>query len=675
MIRWLLCLFAVSLGTLAAQPNPANLFPEQAEVLVESAGLSRLELPNEVLSRVAADLSDLRLFDAQGNEVPYSIESGQSPADTQNEFSPTVSELDRSSVQPERGESAYREIYRLELPEYVSLAGHWSLAARTSSTEFVRRITIDAVSPEGTRTPLLQNASYFRVQQSQAEKYVFDFNTFPSRTIEVNIEGEGASFLAPDFLLYQGPARGPRDADEVPLTILQSTVDSSGSTLLEIERPRAVAVTALRFATTTPTFVRRIIAFDRAAGRRDRDLGASGRIFRIPAAVPIEQLEVTIQPPFGDRLVVLVLNQDSPPLEGLTVTAVTARPALLFSMTPGAGDAPAGILRFGGARAKRPQYDLASLQSVMQAQSAQGRALEPPGEARLGALTANASYSPEPLLSFASRAGAVIDARAYTHARTVQLEPSPEGLTRIELSVQDAAVCRPDFADVRLTDAGSAQWAYLLDRDARREWLPLDVSNSVTENGATNYRLALPADLALIDGIRLDFPNAYFDRTYELTAKVDGQYQFLSSDRLTGSGGDEAPIEREFVAVRATELTLTIFDGNDQPLPAPTVEGRFPLPDLYTVAPAGEYKLLLGFPDDRPPVYELAQAADTVLAARAGTATAGEIIENPAFSAASRLRTGPGSQRALFWIALLAAVGVLAVMTLKTVRGETGDAS
>jgi hypothetical protein len=89
----------------------------------------------------------------------------------------------------------------------------------------------------------------------------------------------------------------------------------------------------------------------------------------------------------------------------------------------------------------------------------------------------------------------------------------------------------------------------------------------------------------------------------------------------------------------------------------------------------GSYRLLLGFPDDRPPVYELSQASETVLAARAGTSTAGEVTENPQFSASSRLRTGPGSQRALFWIALLAAVGVLAVMTLKTVRGDAEDAS
>ena len=76
MTKWFVCLYAVALGTLAAQPNPAELFPQQAEVFVDSAGLSRLELPNEVFTLWAADLSDLRFLDAQGQEVPYATDAG-----------------------------------------------------------------------------------------------------------------------------------------------------------------------------------------------------------------------------------------------------------------------------------------------------------------------------------------------------------------------------------------------------------------------------------------------------------------------------------------------------------------------------------------------------------------------------------------------------------------------
>jgi hypothetical protein len=193
---------------------------------------------------------------------------------------------------------------------------------------------------------------------------------------------------------------------------------------------------------------------------------------------------------------------------------------------------------------------------------------------------------------------------------------------------------------------------------------------------ATEYRLELPAQPATLDRLRLDFENEFFDRPYQLFVTPEGSPERIAAaGRLARAEISREPLEIEFAATRATALRLVVSDGNDRPLASPKAEGRFPLPDLYTVAPAGDYRMLLGFPDDRPPVYELAQASATVLAARAGAATLGEVVENPLFSASSRLRTGPGSQRALFWIALLAAVGVLAAMTLKTVRGEAGDAS
>ncbi|MDA1234869.1 MAG: hypothetical protein O3A53_08715 [Acidobacteria bacterium] len=279
-------------------------------------------------------------------------------------------------------------------------------------------------------------------------------------------------------------------------------------------------------------------------------------------------------------------------------------------------------------------------------------------------------------MGFASRPGATIDGRAYSHLRRIQLSPSGEGLSRVELSVEDAARCRADFADIRLVDGSSAQWPYLLDHNARQEWLPLSLVENKDADEATEYRLDLPAQPVTLDHLRLDFENEFFDRPYQLFAMTEGAPErIIAAGRLSRAETSPEPLEIEFSAIRATALRLVVSDGNDRSLAAPKAEGRFPLLDLYTVAPAGEYRLLLGFPDDRPPVYELAQASSTVLAARAGAATFGEVIENPLFSASSRLRTGPGSQKALFWIALLAAVGVLAVMTLKTVRGEARDLS
>ena len=62
----------------------ARLFPQEAEVAVDRKGWSRLDLPPEVLAQCRADLSDLRLFDRAGQELPFVIE--RTPASQTVEF-------------------------------------------------------------------------------------------------------------------------------------------------------------------------------------------------------------------------------------------------------------------------------------------------------------------------------------------------------------------------------------------------------------------------------------------------------------------------------------------------------------------------------------------------------------------------------------------------------------
>src|SRR5204862_99095 len=60
-----------------ADADLRRLFPEQADVFVAPpGGLSRLKVPAGVLAACRPDLSDLRLFDRRGREVPYVIDTG-----------------------------------------------------------------------------------------------------------------------------------------------------------------------------------------------------------------------------------------------------------------------------------------------------------------------------------------------------------------------------------------------------------------------------------------------------------------------------------------------------------------------------------------------------------------------------------------------------------------------
>jgi hypothetical protein len=119
---------------------------------------------------------------------------------------------------------------------------------------------------------------------------------------------------------------------------------------------------------------------------------------------------------------------------------------------------------------------------------------------------------------------------------------------------------------------------------------------------------------------------------------------------------------------------LRIHDGSDAPLDLARVEARFPTPEVYVVAPPGRYALLLGYPEASAPAYELARVREVVLAVRSNTVSPGPLEENPDFSSSARLARGGGPQQVLLWAALILAVVVLAVITLRMTRQNTPPA-
>ena len=107
---------------------------------------------------------------------------------------------------------------------------------------------------------------------------------------------------------------------------------------------------------------------------------------------------------------------------------------------------------------------------------------------------------------------------------------------------------------------------------------------------------------------------------------------------------------------------------DDAPLRLTRVEARVPQPELYLAAPAGEYSLLLGFPDAPLPRYELARVRATVLAVPAAAVVTGSLERNPDYRAGARLGSGKGLQQVLLWIVLGVAVVGLVGLTLWLAR-------
>ena len=673
-----LAALAAAAAAAEAPRDLATLFPQQAPIFVDGSGIARLVLPAEVLGACRADLSDLRVFDREDRELAFMVDSGRAPErrlEATETLAPELLAVDRRRIDRDSGPPLWQESFEIALPEATPASGRWTLVIETRRPSFVRRVDVARVGADGSRSGLIDGGSVFRLQEPLRERLAVALPEASSGRLQVTLAGEDGPYLEPVLRLVSTRLLAGAERASVRLEELgRRRVD--GRTVVELERPRGLVPDLLVLDAATPAFSRRTEVWDHGAGASDARLG-EGLVFRLSTFATVEETSLPVAPARGDRLLVIVEDGDSPPLEGLVVRAVVRRPALLFALPEGPSGEPAGVLRYGGGRAFRPRYDLAGLAAAFRpgTPGEPAEALVDPQRlavARLGPAQSNPAFDAAPALAFAQRAGAALDRAPFSHRRQLQVAPSPEGLSRLLLLPEDAALLRPDLADVRIVDPDSRQWAYLLEDEAEVETRELPVGGRRTEAGVSSYRLTLPVVPAVLERLVIEMREPFFDRAFSLEAALDGDQETttLARGRLVRRIGDPRPLTVELPDTAVHALELRIEDGDDAPLVLDRVSARFPLAAVYFAAPEGGYELLLGHPDAAPPRYELARVRDVVLAVASAEVAAGPLTANPdhepGFGSARR---GVLLQAAL-WVSIVVLVVFLTALTLRLARRE-----
>ena len=675
-MKRLALVIAIAVPAVAAADTDAlkTLFPFRAPIEADGTGLTRLELPTEVIRGCRPDLADLRIVAADGTEIPYVVDNPAPPGvatRVRYGVSPEVVDATRSREVADRVD-IHRESFVLEVPPVPPDVPAWELVFDIASREFVARLDVAAIDTNGARTTVVTGGAVFRLPSSGAEKLRIALPTTRVARLEVRLESQDLGFLEPRFELEASRFLSGAGPTAVGLAVVDIR-EHAGSTEVVIERPRGVVPQRLDIATATDTFHRPVTVWDEGPGADPGPLG-SEVVLRIAAIAPVEALAIPLRPPRGDRLRLVIEDGDSPPLERIAVTAKIPGPVLVFSM-PG----QAASLFFGGGRAHRPHYDLASLDPDLRVPSAgaearTGLAVIDPSRGHIatsGRPEPNPSYDPAPVLAFAIHPGAELDARPYSHVRRLEVRPSAEGLARLRLSPADLAVARPDLADLRIVDAEGRQWAYLRQDAASSIALPMEVAEHEVDDRVSIYTIELDGGPLTLHRIDLEVGAPYLDRDYRLTGALpDGRERVLARGRLVRRAGDPRPVTVGVPPTRVTGLRLEVTDGDDAPLGIGRLEFHTTVPDLYMAADPGAYRLLLGNPDDRPPVYELERVRPAILAVPAAEIDAGELEPSPDFSASSRISGSAATQKVLLWVVLGVAVVVLFTITLRAARQE-----
>ena len=659
----LAALSALLTGPVSAALTPTE-WPHRQAVEITAPGLVKITVPAETFDGAQPGLADLRLVDANGQEIPYLLD---------RDLSYRGSQLPLEPAKPVRPKSfaATRVDNATQLLIETGTAGALEAVDLESSMPFFLKAAHVEISPDGQTWQSLGSAlPVFR--QFGAEQLRLPLNRHPAAFVRVTLDDfrsrqvafTGAQLLpaplqaSPPILVPVG-VRLTRREEFAGETVLTLTLDGSQVPLAE-----------LALEARDPLFMRRItVAIREVHGDVSSErLVGSGTLYRVALdGAPVQAqpaLPLDFSPPTRE-LLVHIHNGDSPPL---TLDGVQAKqyPVNLLFRAPAAG---VYALLSGNSQAAAPRYDLAAFAGELRLASA--TAVIP------GKVEAMAGYHPrdslaEPPLPDVPLTGAPLDAKNWPHLKAVQV--ARPGVQELELDLEALAGSRPDYADLRLLLAGN-QIPYVLEQPALARSLTLEPVATPNPKRPTVslWRLPLPQSNLPLRRLVLASKTPLFQREFRIYEKVpdqngDTMENTLASGLWSRTPEPGMPEKRIFELpdrMHSDTLWIETDNGDNPAIALDAVQAVHPVVRLvFKVAETDGLALAYGNKTAAAPRYDLSLVAVKLLTSSRNVARLGAGGANPAATASRNLFAGMNGG-VIFWGALALVVVVLLVVVAK----------
>jgi hypothetical protein len=336
--------------TRAPESLTAWRYFREVEVPRTPLELLSITMDRYVLGEARADLADLRLYDAAGREIPYTLRIRRQ-IDSQ-----TVSQAQTFNRAVE-GAAALISCDLGEQPQE-----HNEVEVSTAGDNFRRLADVEG-SPDGEHwSTLVSGAILFRFSSGgrSAEQQTISYPTSRFRYLRVRVNRDlqvdrGAPEITDlrvqrsirlkgEMFALPGALEGP-DADRL---------NARPATIWRIDLGDRVPLERLRIAVRERAFSRPFLleaADDPAAPQ----MLASGDLTR-SAETPQANAEISFNEHFARRLKLTITDDRNPPLSITAATAFGAMRQIVFE-TAGAGTGPLRLY-YGNPEANAPHYDL-----------------------------------------------------------------------------------------------------------------------------------------------------------------------------------------------------------------------------------------------------------------------------------------------------------------------------
>jgi len=340
---------------------------------VNERSLTVVAIPLDVLKHAQGSLDDLRVIDAEGEQVPYVLRLPPG--------SPI--EISRPSTVRENifSKGEYSQVV-LDIGQNVSY--HNVIAFGTTGPEYVVTADVAASNDDANWQDVATSVklSHFGYPPQESEQSIH-YSVSNARFVRLRILEGGHPFpiLHPQLEYLEA---SPDETTPLAVEFIPDSNAPAGRSRwsLDLGSEGAPAI-AVGFQTSEPEFRRRV---DIRYGPKQGTFGeCSGEIYRLERnGEKFERLSLPVRAfEAADRYwQVDVTNGDDQPLEGLQPTLYVAPRRVVFWQEPGKNY----LLLYGQFRAKKPVYDLAARTDVKQ--------LDAAVPATLGTEDSNTAYVP-----------------------------------------------------------------------------------------------------------------------------------------------------------------------------------------------------------------------------------------------------------------------------------------
>lgn len=653
--RWILAIGWIACGGLGSAATDTTAWSHRQVLSLEQTGWVKLALPVATLDRARADLADLRVLNAQGEEVPYALLRPGATA---------PSTLSPRAFRAELQEGA--TVLTVETGTDRPLV---AVTLATSARAFVKPVTV-AVSNDGSLWEVTARDVPLYRQGPDVQLSL----TLPSRSarwVRLTVDDRRSPPVA-----FTGASltAGPSLASPVwPVAVrVRDRAEIGQQTVLTLDLGAShLALTALVVAVPDRAFRRTVRLSVRAwqEGAVVKRTLATGEFARFPLDDTLAGERLTLAlpgtPSPSRELVLHIENGDSPPLGPLELRA-ERRPVLLVL----AG--PAAAVVVGNPRASAPRYDLATVSAPL----ADLPILNPPAAGDLGVerasdlfgpLVENPRHQPYDPLAQVLVDGAPLEERAWSGSKTVLIERP--GIQRLDLDRDVLAAARSDLGDLRLERQGR-QVPYVIERTSREWQLPLTAvpDRDPDRPRLGRWKIAVPRNLP-ITRLTLTSHQPLFQRFLQLMdtpadPRVSSRNRLLAAESWTRTPQSaDVPFTLRLASPpQGSTLILEVDNGDNAPLEIDQVSAWYPVVRLlFRAADTQPVTLRYGDRSLPAPAYDVGLVATELLNADAAEA---RFSEHPAAlpTAAPEARK---PARYAFWIALGAMV-----LSLLTVIGR-----